>query len=217
MKLKKRICEWDEAVRMIKDGTFGEFLQSWLDRYERIGRDGWMQALKEYKQANRCELKEAKTMVDMLMYCPRPLDLDLEIGPDYILRREGGNYSLYVRINGIWAMYGDNVKLEHLPGMLRNPAKVKWESLCDKRQLMRVGRARRLESLARELWLRVKVRKWDGNDCLLFCDDEIWREEDGWIRIAHKGGFERIPATIAAVKEHLQKHYERLDPTRGPF
>lgn len=216
MKIRKRICEWDEAVRMKEDGTLVAFLQSWIDRYGSPG--GRLMEIKEYKDANNCTLKEAKEELDMSRYRPRPVDISFEIGADYILERTVFGYTLKMRVNGIWTGDGKIVDLKELPGLLEDPAKVRCESLCDNQQLRKAGRARKLGDLAIELRRKLQTHYyWERDKKYLFCDQEIWSEEEGVVRIDRKGGFEEIPATVAAMKAHLQKHYERLDPTREPF
>lgn len=224
-----RICEWKDAERMLKDGTFVGFVQMWLDRYPYRGR---MKQVKEYKEMFGCSFKEAS---HRWHYGPEPLDMDFEIGEAYILRREGCQYRLLYRKDGLMTMYQECLALKDLPHLLKNPEKVTYESVCDKKELMEEGKAGRLGRLARHLEATFAKRSYDmrGGKTLdrpfLFCGEEIWREkweylEDHgkmswrlWLVIARKGGEEMIDPGSDAIEEYLNKYYQRQLVTRGAF
>ena len=211
-----RICEWPEAERMFYEGGMGKFVDEWIVHHSK--GLGLIQEIKAYSDAMKCTLSEAKGEITRSRYYPRKGELEFELGPDYKLRKEGIKYDLYRRVNGIWVLWREQVDLYKRVGYrFFGDANLRPDCLCSEKTLVKEGRARKLDRLAEDLRSRV-MDSWAKCDLLYqFCGIEIWREAKGMIRIYRKGGFEDIPNTAEAVKAHLEKHYERLDPTLGSF
>ena len=224
-----RICEWKDAERMLREGTFAAFLRMWVDRYPYRGR---MKQVKEYKKMFDCTFKEATRLWH---YCPRPMDVDFEIGEVYVLRREGCKYCLLHRKNGILTLYKQSLELKDVPFVLVAPERVIYERVCEKEELMKAGKAGALRKLAEcclDRIYRMREYKCGGERTMgspfLFCEDEIWRlhwelkpgslyELEMTIRIDRKGGAEEIEGTREAVFEYLEKYRQRQLVTRGAF
>lgn len=231
-----RICEWKDAQRMLQDGTFGDFLQMWLERYPYRGR---LKQIKDYKKMFGCTFREADRG---WRHCPQPKDVDFEIGDAYMLRREGCDYHLLVKVNGVWTVYKENVEPGQLPRFLKDPAKVTFECLCERAELMKAGRDGKLGKLANRMHGRFFLRSpgeitahWNNRDRRPYsvCGDEIWRltrrleRKPGsrwwpweWryaIHIDRKGGSVEIGVDTAAIEEYLRERHERLEVTRSMF
>lgn len=238
MDMKIRICERDDAERMLRNGTFGAYLQMWLDSYPQRGR---MKQVKEYQNAFDCPFKEASRRWH---YRPPQRNIDFEIGPDYTLRREGGRYTLLIRLNGIWTVYKEDVEPGKVADILRPAREITLENACDKQELMRAGRAGRLykkaEYMSHYYW-RDRNRKLPTKELKCsawFCGEEIWRKmrrpkkekyryknKEGYyyyyeyyFLIERKGGQEEIKTDVDAIFEYMKRYYEKqLELTRGDF
>ncbi len=211
MDMNIRICERDGAERMLRNGTFGAFLQMWLDRYPQR-------------------------------------DIDFEIGPDCTLRREGGRYTLLIRLKGIWTVYKEDVEPGKVADILRPAREIILQNACDKQELMRAGRTGELYKKAKKLAFWIRSADWrDGNRHLpttelkhsaWFCGEEIWRrirkpvkkkyryknyeyyysDYEYYFLIERKDGQEVIETTFDAIYEYMKRYYEKQkELTRGEF
>lgn len=237
-----RICEQDDAARMLRNGTFGAYLQMWIDRYPQRGR---MKQVKEYQNAFECPFKEASRRWH---YRPPQRDIDFEIGPDCTLRREGGRYTLLIRLKGIWTVYKEDVAPGKVADILRPAREITLQNACDKQELMRAGRAGQLYKKADFMSHYLCWADWrDGNRNLpttelkhsfWFCGEEIWRKTQKLINEKHryndyeycyhyyeyyflierKDGQEEINATVGSIYEYMKRYYEKQkELTRGEF
>lgn len=227
---------------MLRNGTFGAYLQMWMDRYPQRGR---MKQVKEYQNAFECPFKEASRRWH---YRPPQRDIDFEIGPDCTLRREGGRYTLLIRLKGIWTVYKEDVAPGKVADILRPAREITLQNACDKQELMRAGRAGQLYKKADFMSHYLCWADWrDGNQHLpttelkhsfWFCGEEIWRKTQKLINEKHryndyeycyhyyeyyflierKDGQEEINATVGAIYEYMKRYYEKQkELTRGEF
>lgn len=204
-----RICERQDAERMLRDGTLAGFLQMWADRYP---PDGKIRQVKEYRDAFGCTLREAKEAVNRCCRV-RQVDLDFEIGDEFVLRRRSFRWTLLFRVEGIMTQIGEYRSADQAAADIPLAGFVGFRSICSRPELVKAGRKGGLVKMARSVLY--ELNRSEGP--FLFCGEEIWRKEGRSLHMDRRSGCEETELTTEAVRAQLQKHYERLDPARDPF
>lgn len=198
---------------MLEDGSFERFLQMWSDRFPQEGK---LTRIRRCKEENRCSLKEAKLIIDS----ERPEAVEFEIGSDRLLRKENGRFTLLAKVKGIWTVCADSITLEKVaePGFLLKQPEREVERICSSR-LIHAGRHAALHSLARQIAMMMRERRW-WTTHFLFCEDEIWRTDRLVRNIIHADsdcGMETFPFTVEGIKAHLERRFKAMDTVRGAF
>ena len=214
----------EDARLMLKDGTFGAFLQRWSDKFPYKSP---LAKIKEYKELHGCTLQEAR---DRFIRDPK-VEVDFQIGDDYILRKRDLRFSLLVRIDGIWTMAPKDFSLEMMTETWNDFFPVFRRTvrpICSREEVLAAGRKGHLEALARKLARRIRSGKERFSR---FCKDEIWRtngsssiilwsnedRDSPFLHIDSACGTTDIPFTTEGITQHLADYFSRIDLTRGAF
>ena len=207
-----RICEMEEALRMKEEGVFKEYLEMWNRKFP---YEGLFDKIKRNRDRFNCSLRDAYRMTTR-----DEVNVDFEIGSDFILRKRNDEFSLLARVQGIWVEAADNYSIDDMT-RCSDPFpnfRERVKPLCSMDEVMEAGKKGRLEALARKLGKRIR-EQWLQYS--LFCGEEIWRtvgnpwyihwshvdRDSPVLRVYSKTGEETIPFTTKGIKNHLEKFY----------
>ena len=158
-----RICERADALLMLKDHTFDDFLRTWSERFPQKGK---LQRIKECKVRFGCGLREAKAFIDSSMVDDVVF---FEIGDSLLFRKKNGSFEWFLKVGDTWVCKG-----EVRNGLTEEelfPKKTKVLVLCTDR---RIRRAVDIDALAQDIYRQ----HWLFTDCYYRFGDEIWTTDD---------------------------------------
>ena len=170
-----RICERSEALLMLRDGTFKDFLQMWSDQFPQKGK---LQRIKDLKEDFGIGLREAKDMIDRIdSTCPNQ-EVWFEVGDTLLFRKVNNYLRWYLKVEGTWVSKGEVT--ENLTEKDFFPKESTVFVICTDQ---RIRRTKDTETLASQLL----HRHWFRTGCYYRFGDEIWTLDSDSLLLVNTG------------------------------
>lgn len=197
-----RICERADALLMLKEHTFDDFLHAWSERFPQKGKQ---QQIKECKERFGCSLREAKAFIDT---SKDDNIIFFEVGDDLLFRKKNGCFEWFLKIGDTWACKG-----QFKDGLTEEeffPKKTKVIVLCTDR---RIRRAIDIDVLAQDIFRQ----NWLFTDCYYRFGDEIWTTNNISHVTASSGSDSESLKTVFLEFNFLsiRNHIEQYKKTHG--